>query len=79
MSCSIEDAMRAMAFVFMSVRLGVGRLIILLALMVMDASLERFLTEMLLKEQVQEQSNRMGWMMLIDRGQTNSGKHKKKK
>lgn len=61
-SCSIVDAMHAMAFVFRSVRLGVGRPIILLALLVMDVSLEWFLTERLLKKQV-EQYSRMGWII----------------
>lgn len=35
-----------------------------LALWVMNVSLERFLTEMLLKKQVEQQDNRMGWMIL---------------
>lgn len=40
MPCSIEVAMRAMALVFKSVRSGVKRPIIFLALLVMDVSLE---------------------------------------
>lgn len=47
MSCFTEVAMRAVAFVLMSGGLGCRRSIILLALLIMDANLEHFLTEML--------------------------------
>lgn len=40
MSCLFEDAMRAMAFGFMCVKLHVGRMIYLLALLVIHVSLE---------------------------------------
>lgn len=44
----------------MSVRLGVQRLIILLALMAMDVSLMWCLNEMLLKKEAQDHYNTMG-------------------
>lgn len=59
MSCEIEDAMHAVPFVFMTVRSGVGRPIIFLALLVINVNWERFLNEMLLKTLVEEH-NRMG-------------------
>lgn len=42
----------------------VGRAIILLAFLVMNVSLEGFLTDKFLKKQV-EQYSTMGWMMLL--------------
>lgn len=50
MSCSVEVAMRVMAILFNSVRLGVGKPIILAAVLVMRVSLAQFLTESMLKK-----------------------------
>lgn len=49
MSYSVEAAMPVMAILFNSMRLGVGKPIILAALLVMRVSLAQFLTESMLK------------------------------
>jgi len=55
--------MRAMALLFSSVRLAVGKPIILAAAWVMRVSLARLVTVSMLKKQM-EQYSRMSWMML---------------
>lgn len=59
MPCSTEVAMCAAALMFNSVRLGVGRPIILAVALVMRVSLALFLTHNMLKKQV-EQCRRTG-------------------
>lgn len=59
----IEVAIYEMALLFRSVRLGVGRPIILEAVVVIRVSLVLFLTDNILKKQV-EQYRRMDWIML---------------
>lgn len=54
-----------MAFVFMSVRLSVGRPLMLMTLL--DVSLKQFLTWHVVEKAV-EQYIRMGWMMPLHRG-----------
>ena len=55
----MEFARRLMDFSFSSVRLGVGRPMILAAVFVMRVSLARFVTESMVKKHV-EQYRRMG-------------------
>ena len=62
-SCTIEFARRLMDFLFSSVRLGMGRPMILAAVFVMRVSLARLVTESMVKKHV-EQYRRMGWIML---------------
>ena len=55
-SCGIVVAMCAMALLFSSVRLGVGRPIILAAVLVMRVSLVRLVTDNILKKHVKQYS-----------------------
>ena len=59
MSCAMVFAMRVMDLLFSSVRLGVGRPMILAAVFVMRVSLARLVTESILKKHV-EQYRRVG-------------------
>ncbi len=54
MSCATVFAVRAMALQLSSVRLGVGRPVILAAVLVTCVSLTRFVTESMLKKQVEQ-------------------------
>ena len=54
MPCATVFAMRVMALQLSSERLGVGRAIILAAVLVMRVSLTRFVTESMLKKQVEQ-------------------------
>lgn len=60
MPCSVEIAMRVMALLFKSVWLGVGKPIIVAAAVIMQRSLELFLTDNMLKKQV-EQNGKVGF------------------
>lgn len=60
MPCSVEIAMSVMALLFKSVRLGVGKPIIVAAVVIMQGSLELFLTDNMLKKQV-EQNGKAGF------------------
>lgn len=60
MPCSFEIAMSVMALLFKSVRLGVGKPIIVAAVVIMQGSLEPFLTDNMLKKQV-EQNGKVGF------------------
>ena len=59
MSCAMVFARRVMDLLFSSVRLGVGRPMILAAVFVMRVSLARLVTESILKKHV-EQYRRVG-------------------
>lgn len=59
MSCSVEIAMLVMALLFKSVRLGVGKPIVVAAAVTTRRSLELLLTDNMLKKQV-ERNRKVG-------------------